>query len=139
MELKDLDFYFKKKKFPEMSDQGRVTLRFLKKGATLTIIFRVDQGPADKNPTLDEGEVHFQIDKLDIQFDKGSLKHNILVPMATNMMKNKIQLQIEREVEAKMKNLVKKIGEQLTGLLVQINRPIKSGFDKVKEFVKDSV
>jgi len=55
------------------------------------------------------------------------------------MMKNKIQLQIEREVESRMKNLVNTIEDQLTGSLMQINRPIMSGFEKVREFVKESV
>jgi len=122
-----------------MSDRGRVTLRLTGNGATLKMIFRVEQGPEDKSPNLEDGEIHFQIDKLDIRFDKASLKHDILVPMATGMMKNKIQLQIEREVESKMKNLVKTIGDQLTGSLMQINRPIMSGFEKVREFVKESV
>jgi len=40
-ELKDLEFYYKKKKFPEMSDRGRVTVRLTGNGATLKMIFRV--------------------------------------------------------------------------------------------------
>jgi len=91
-ELKNMDFFYHKKTFPEMTEQGRVTLRLTGDGATLKMIFQVKQGPEDKVPKLGEGEVHFQIHTMDIEFDKESLKHDILVPMLTGMMKNQIQI-----------------------------------------------
>jgi len=137
-ELKNLEFYYKKKTFPEMVEQGRVTIRLTGDGATLKVIFRVNQGPEDKVPQLGDGEAHFHIHNLDIEFDKDSLKHNILFPMLTNMMKNQIQRQIENEVELNLKKLVKTIGDQLTATMVQVNRPFMVGFDKVRGLMKES-
>jgi len=137
-ELKNLEFYYKKKTFPEMTEQGRVTLRLTGDGATLQMIFRVDQGPEDKVPVLGDGEVHFQIHKMNIEFDKDSLKHNILVPMLTNLMKNQIQLQIEKDVEANLEKFVKTIGDQLTESMVKVNRPFMTGFNKMRGIIKET-
>jgi len=137
-ELKNLEFYYKKKTFPEMKEQGRVTLRLTGDGATLQMIFRVDQGPEDKVPVLGDGEVHFQIHKMNIEFDKDSLKHNILVPMLTNLMKNQIQLQIEKDVEANLEKFVKTIGDQLTESMVKVNRPFMTGFNKMRGIIKET-
>jgi len=95
-------------------------------------------GLEDKVPQLGDGEAHFHIHNLDIEFDKDSLKHNILFPMLTNMMKNQIQRQIENEVELNLKKLVKTIGDQLTATMVQVNRPFMVGFDKVRGLMKES-
>jgi len=137
-ELKNMDFFYHKKTFPEMTEQGRVTLRLTGDGATLKMIFQVKQGPEDKVPKLGEGEVHFQIHTMDIEFDKESLKHDILVPMLTGMMKNQIQIKIEHEVESSLKNLVKTIGDKLTASMVQINRPFMTGIDKVRGMIKET-
>jgi len=137
-ELKNLEFYYKKKTFPEMKEQGRVTLRLTGDGATLQMVFRVVQGLEDKVPVLGDGEVHFQIHKMNIEFDKDSLKHNILVPMLTNLMKNQIQLQIEKQVEANLKKFVKTIGDQLTESMVQVNRPFMTGLNKMRGIIKET-
>jgi len=137
-ELKNLEFYYKRKTFPELTDSGRVTVCLGGNGATLTIIFRVEQNPTDKHPNLTHGEAHFHIHKLDIEFDKGSLSHSILIPMITNMFKKKIQSQIETEVEAKLGQFVQSIGDQLTEALVTINRPLLTGFDTVRGLIKET-
>jgi len=137
-ELKNMEFFYHKKTFPEMTEHGRVTLRLTGDGATLKMIFEIKQDLEDKVPKLEEGEVHFQIHKMDIEFDKGSLNHDILVPMLTTMMKNQIQLQIENEIESSLKILVKTIGDQLTASIVQINRPFMTGFDKVRGMIKET-
>jgi len=135
-ELKNLDFFYERKTFPSITDGGRATLRLGGDGATLTLIFNVLQGPNDPSPRLDEGEVHFNIHQLDILYDKGTLKHDILVPFMTNMWKQQIRLEIEREVEKSIFNLMKPIGEQLTNTLGQINRPILSGVSQVRGVIK---
>jgi len=48
-ELKDIEFYYKKKTFPEFEDSGRVTSRIKGEGANLTITYNVEQGEKDKN------------------------------------------------------------------------------------------
>jgi len=91
-----------------------------------------------KVPRLAEGEVNFNIHQLDIEYDKDSLKHDILVPLVTSVFKQQIQVEIEREVEKSFKKLMKPIGDRLIDALSQVNRPILSGVSKVREVVKGS-
>jgi len=123
-ELKDLDFYFKSKGFWSMSDSGRVNVRLGGEGATLSLILNVDQGVTDKFPKFGRGEAQFIIHKLDINFDKSSMKHPTILPFLTNMAKKKIQNQVEVEVEKIMTKLLKKIGDQMTLALSRVNRPL---------------
>jgi len=87
-ELKNLDFFYEKKTVPTLTEGGRVTLRLGGDGATLSFIFEVQQNKEDKVPRLVEGEVHFNIHQLDIEFDKESLKYDVLVPIVTTMFKH---------------------------------------------------
>jgi len=135
-ELKNLDFYYERKSFPALADSGRATLRLSGDGATLTLIFQIIQNPEDEVPRLGEGEVHFNIHQLDILYESGSLRHSILIPIMTNLWKQQIRLEIEREVEKSILNLMKPIGEQLSSTLGQINRPILTGMSKVREVIK---
>jgi len=137
-ELKNLSFYYQKKTFPTLTESGRATLRLSGDGASLTMIFQVVQNPEDKVPRLGEGEVYFNIHQLEILYDKGTLKHDILVPMVTGMFKQQIQLEIEREIERNILKLMKPIGEQLSNALAQINRPILAGMSKVRKVIKGS-
>jgi len=137
-ELKNLDFFYEKKTTPTLTEGGRVTLRLGGDGATLSFIFEIEQNPEDKVPRLAEGEVHFNIHQLDIEYDKESLKHDVLVPMVTAVFKQQIQTEIEREIEKSFKKLMKPIGEQLMGALSKVNRPILSGVNKVRDVVKGS-
>jgi len=137
-ELKNLDFYYEKKTMPTLTEGGRVTLRLGGDGATLSFTFEVEQNQEDKVPRLVEGEVHFNIHKLDIEFDKESLKHDVLVPIMTTMFKQQIQTEIEGGVERSFKKMMKPIGEQLMGALSKVNRPILSGVSKVRDVVKGS-
>jgi len=137
-ELKNLDFFYEKKTIPTLTEGGRVTLRLGGDGATLSFTFEVQQGPEDKVPRLAEGEVNFNIHQLDIEYDKDSLKHEILVPLVTSVFKQQIKVEMEREVEKSFKKLMKPIGDRLMDALSQVNRPILSGVSKVREVVKGS-
>jgi len=137
-EIKNLDFYFKKKTFPELIEHGRMTICLGGEGASLTMIFRVEQGPEDKFPKLGTGQAHFMINKLSIKFDKVTLKHDILVPIITNMFKKWIIHHVETAVEQNMSHFVQSIGDQLTKVLVHINRPFFSRLAKIREIIKDS-
>jgi len=137
-ELKNLEFYYEKKSFPSFTESGRVTLRLGGNGAFLTMIFEVIQNPEDQKPRLSEGEVHFIIHQLDIIYDKGTLKHDILVPFISHMWKQQIRLEIEREVEKSIYSLMKPIGEQLSNALSQIKRPILKGMSQVRDVIKGS-
>jgi len=137
-ELKNLEFYYERKTFPSITESGRATLRIGGNGAFLTMIFEVIQNPEDQTPRLSEGEVHFIIHQLDILYDKGTLNHDILVPFMTNMWKQQIRTEIEKEVEKSVFNLMKPIGEQLSNTLSQINRPILKGVSQVRSVIKGS-
>jgi len=124
-ELKDLDFYFKRKIGPVgVSESGRVTIRIGGIGAMLTLILNIDQGLADRHPIFGGGQAQFIIHKLDISFDRGSLKHPSLSPFLANAAKKTIQDRVEAEVERTVTRLLHKLGEQMTLAISQVNRPL---------------
>jgi hypothetical protein len=123
-EYKVLDFYYKRKSFPEISDSGKVSVRLGgSHGATLKLIFRVVQTPSDKVPKFQEGTSSFYIEKLDIKFDKSTIHHNVLLPVITQLFKATIQQQIEAEVERSLNKLIIKLGDQLNIALSQYYQP----------------
>jgi len=136
-ELKDMDFFYKRKTFPEMSESGRFSIRFGgPEGATLKLYFKVEQNASDPIPQFKEGFASFDIDVFDISFDKSSIHHDVLLPVITSMFKAQIQQQIESEVENSLNSLIGGLGEQLTAALTTVNRPLMSGIDKVREVIK---
>jgi hypothetical protein len=136
-ELKDMDFFYKRKTFPEMSESGRFSIRFGgPNGATLKLYFKVEQNVSDPIPQFKEGFASFDIDVFDISFDKSSIHHDVLVPVITSMFKAQIQQQIEAEVENSLSSLIGGLGEQLSAALTQVNRPLMSGVDQVRKVIK---
>jgi len=122
-----------------MSDSGRVTVRLGgSKGATLTLNFRVSQSPTDPIPRFRKGVASFDIQQLDIDFDKQSLHHNVLLPVVGKLFKSQIKRQIETEVERNLNKLINGLGERLTEQLVQANRPISSKLDRIRDAVKST-
>jgi len=117
-ELKDLWFYFRRKTFPKVEEQGRVTVRLSGKGAVLTMTFNVKQESADKHLKFSDGSADFDIHKLDIDFDKSTLKHDILVPMLTGMFKGSIITGIEKGVERQLTKSINDVGARVTELLL---------------------
>jgi len=137
-ELKNMTFWYKKKTFPELTDSGVVSFRIGGEGARLKMVFTVEQHTGDKHPRLTEGYADFHIRHMDINFDKATLTHDVLLPMMTNMWKLQIQTQIERAVEKSLTNVVQKLSEQLTTSLGQVNRPFLSGLEDARKAVKKS-
>jgi hypothetical protein len=135
-ELKDMKFYYKKKTFPELMDSGIVTFRIGgEQGARLNLVFTIDQRLGDV-PRLVDGYADFHIRQMDIEFDKSTLTHDVLVPMLTTMFKLQIQVHIEKLVENALSPVVQKLNEQLTQTLNAINRPFLGGIEKAKEAIK---
>jgi len=136
-ELKDIDFYYKKKTFPELEDKGRVTFRIKgHTGANLTLSFKVEQKPEDKLPRILEGTANFEISDLDIEFDTSTIHHTVLVPMLTKMFKLQIKLQLEKEVEKNLKGWMDKLGNLIMNTIVQTNRPFLSGLEATRKAMK---
>jgi len=131
-ELKDVDFYFHKKSFPEMTESGRFTLRLGGDGASLVITFNIEQTAGDPQPRLTNGTADFHIHKMDIDFDKSSLKHSVLVPMTTGLFKSRIHRTIESGVENNLQKMIDNVGVRLTESLAQVNRPLVSRLEAVK-------
>jgi hypothetical protein len=86
-EIKNIQFYFKRKTFPALSDSGLVTFRIPENGANLSIYFTIEDRHGEHKPRLTEGYADFTIRKMDIEFDKSTLKHDVLLPMTTTIMK----------------------------------------------------
>ena len=137
-ELKNMNFWYKKKTFPALTDSGVVTFRIGGAGARLKLVFTVEQLTEDKHPRLTEGYADFHIHHMDINFDKSTLTHDVLLPMMTNMWKLQVQNQIERIVEKNLTNVVQKLSEQLTTTLGQVNRPFLGGLEQARKAVKKS-
>jgi hypothetical protein len=137
-ELKNVEFYYKKKTFPELEDSGRVTFRVKGEGARLRLTYNIVQKPEDKVPRVMEGTASFDISDLDIIFDTSTLKHDVLVPMLTNMFKLQIKLQIEYQVENNLKGFMKNLGEMISNSILQTNRPFLSGLEQARKAVKSS-
>jgi hypothetical protein len=137
-ELKNLKFWYKKKTFPELTDSGVVTIRIGGDGARLNIVFTVDQNREDNRPRLTEGYADFHIRHMDIEFDKSTLKHDVLVPMMTTLFKQQIQSQIEKIVEHNLTSAIQKLGEQLTQTLSEVNRPFLGGLETARKALKQS-
>jgi hypothetical protein len=134
-ELKNLEFFYHKKTFPELTEQGRATVRIGGAGATLKLVFAVQQNADDKVPKLTEGYADFHISKMEIDFDKKSLTHDILVPLMTGMWNLQIQAQIEKAVEDNLTSIINNIADKLTSSLVAINRPFMAGVDQLRDVV----
>jgi len=135
-EVKNLEFYYQKKTFPQFTEQGRATLRLPGEGASLRIKYFVKQTEGQVIPVFHQGKVDFQIHNFELDFDKKTLDHDILVPLITAMFKNQLQRRIENAVESNLGGLVNNIGEKLTAALTQINRPLMSGMDQFKKTIK---
>lgn len=133
-EFQDVEFYFKKKTFPELSDQGRVTFRV--KNAKLVLNYKVVQSSLENITSIMEGYADFNINDMEIVFDKSSIKHDVLLPMLTKMFKKRIRSQIERQVESNLTGFMMKLGDLLTGSITKINRPFLSGIDAARKAVK---
>jgi len=137
-ELKDLQFYFKKKTFPEFEEHGKVTFRIKGNGAKLAFTFNLDQGPKDMIPKITDGHACFDISDLDFDFDKSTLKHDLLVPLVTKLFKLAIRNQIEKQVEINLSEFTQKLGDLLTEKLAEINRPFLNQLESAKKVVKSS-
>jgi hypothetical protein len=137
-ELKDVEFYYKKKTFPELEDSGRVTFRVTGNGAKLRLTYNVVQNTEDQFPRINEGKAFFDISGLEIEFDTKTLKHPVLVPMLGQMFKQQIKLQIEDQVEKNLTGWMNKLGDMVASSITQTNRPFVSGFEAARKVFKSS-
>jgi len=137
-QVKDMEFFFQRKSFPALSEHGRVTILLGGAGASMTMVFRITQGLNEAFPRFVDGKADFNISKLDVQFDKSTLKHNVLVPLMTNMMKGQIKKNIETEVERNVSKMLNSIGDKLTDALIQVNRPLMTGIGNFRQTMKGS-
>jgi len=133
-----MSFFYKKKTFPVLMDSGLVSFRIGGDGARLMLIFNLEKLRDDTQPRLTEGYADFHIRQLDIEFDKSSLSHDVLLPMMTNLSKLEIQKEIEKVVENNLTNVIQKLGDQLTQALSEVNRPFLNGLESAKETLKNS-
>jgi hypothetical protein len=137
-EIKDVEFFYKKKTFPELEDSGRVTFRVKGNGAKLRLTYNVVQKPEDKAPRIMDGHAFFDISNLELEFDTKTLKHPVLVPMLGQMFKLQIKTQIEYQVEKNLTQWMNKLGEMIGNSITETNRPFVSGFEAARKVFKSS-
>jgi len=138
IELKDVQFYFKKKTFPELEDTGRVTFRIKGKGADLTLTYNVVQNLEDKFAKIIKGKADFDIADMDIEIDTSTVQHTVLIPLITKLFKSYIKTQIEKEVEKNLKSWIDKLGDLMTSIINQTNRSFLSGLQSATKIIKCS-
>jgi len=134
-EIKDIKFNYTRKQFPKMEESGLATLRIGGQGATLTITFQVDQKIGDTVARFSASHVDFNIDQMDIDFNRSTLTHDILVPMITGVYKRNLIHAIERAVEKNLGGFVNDIGPRLSEAVVGTQQH----FTKQVESMTDSV
>jgi len=137
-EIKDVKFWFRKKTVPTIEDSGKVTFRIKGNGARLKLTYNVEQRAEDKAPRIVQGYATFDISDFDIEFDKTTIKHDILLPMFSNMFKLTIKQQIEKSVEENMNGFMSTLGHLMTSSISQVNRPFLSGLDLARKAVKST-
>jgi hypothetical protein len=135
-ELKEMKFFYKKKTFPEITDNGIVSLRIVGDGAQLNINFTIEQNSGDPHPRLVKGYADFHIRKMDIELDKTTLQHDVVLPILTTIFKQQIQLEIEKVVETTLTKIIQGLGDQLTDTLSDINQPFFIGLETAKNALK---
>jgi hypothetical protein len=135
-ELKDIEFFYKKKTFPTFEDHGRVTFRIKGDGSKLTFTYKLVQDPQDNVPKIREGYTSFNISDMSIEFNTSTLDHPVMVPMMTTIFKTQIRRQIETKVESNLNGFIGKLREMITLSLSEMNRPFLSGIDRAKKAVK---
>jgi len=122
--------------FPEISDSGLVTLRVGGEGAVLNINLTIAQFPGETKPQYIEGNANLNIRNMEIEFDKSTLKHDLLIPMMTSLFKQQIQQVIERNVQNNLTRVIQKLGQRLTQALGDINSPFFNGLEKASKVLK---
>jgi hypothetical protein len=137
-EIKDVEFFYLKKSFPHFEEHGKATFRIKGEGAKLTFTYTLDQTPNDILPKITRGHASFDISDMSIDFDKSSLKHDILIPIITKLFKVIIEQQIEKEVEKNLTGFIQKLGDMITKSLHEINKPFLSTLEQAKTVVKSS-
>jgi len=132
-----MKFAFKKKTFPEISDRGLVTVRIGGDGAVLNLNFIIDQYPGETKPQFIEGNANLNIrNNLEIEFDKSTIKHDLLIPMMISLFKQQIQQVIERVVQNNLTRVVHRMGQRLTQTLGDLNSPFFNGLEMANQVIK---
>jgi len=137
-ELKDMEFYFKTKKWPGVSDRGRVSVRIFGQGARLKLIFRIVQDKHDNVPRLSHGSVQFKIREMEMKLDKSTLKHDVLLPMVKKLFRRTIQHKVEKEIESSLASLIQKLADNLSFILLNMNKKMAPQLESAREIVKNS-
>jgi hypothetical protein len=137
-ELKNVSFWYSKKTIPVITDSGLVTFRIIGNGARLRLTYNVVQGPEDKFPRVVKGKADFDISDMEIEFDKTTIKHDILLPMITQMFKLQIKAQMECAVEKNLNGFLEKLGNLMTETIGTMNRPFLSGLEFARKAVKST-
>jgi hypothetical protein len=135
-EIKDIKFYYKRLQFPQMEESGLVTFRIGGRGANLTMGFRVDQLPGETMPKFTAGQVNFSISDMDIEFDKSTLTHDVLVPMVTSLWKRNLIHAIERAVEKNLSGVINDIGKRLSEAIVGFEPRLAQQLNWMNDTVK---
>jgi len=136
-EIKDVKFYFKRKEFPKVADSGLATIRIGGKGAELKITFDVEQKAGERAAIFtSSGKVDFNIGTMDIDVNKDTINHDILIPMVIGLFKRNIISAIERGVEKNLTNVINDVGLKLSEALL---RQSETGFTRQLEQMTQSV
>jgi hypothetical protein len=136
-ELKDVDFFYRKKTFPAQTDSGLVTFRG-NKGAKLVITYNVAQDTEYRITRITDGFVSFHISDMDIEFDKSTMKEDVWASRLTKIFQTEVIKQIEYHVETNLNGFMIKLGDLLMNTIASSNRPCLSAIDAARQAAKSA-
>jgi len=139
--FKNVKFWYHKKSFPSITDNGVATITFGGEGISLRAVWTVDiRGSKPANARL--AMTKCNIDSMDINVDGEKTKHNILdtllAPLVSGIIKTRIANGIEDYITSQMEGVNQAVNtffsiRPMESLTDRANDALQYGFEKMQE------
>jgi hypothetical protein len=110
-----INFWFKRKTFPKMEDQGTANVLVEGSGVTLRVVLDLNNSSA--TPSFKVARVYVDIDKLKIDITQA--KHDVILNMATGLFSARIKHMVEKTIEKKINTIFRKIETGFNDLMTR--------------------
>lgn len=117
-QLRNVKFFFKRKSFPRLSDEGTVDVDVKGKGASLKLWMYMDQLSA--YPQFSAYSVQFILKGFDLHFRKDT-KHTFLLNTGTKFFRAPLEKRIEAAVTEKIEGIMDTLLIRLNQYLMRLN------------------
>jgi hypothetical protein len=110
-----INFWFRRKTFPKMEDQGTANVLLEGNGVTLRVVLDLNNSSA--TPSFKVARVYVDIDKLKIDITQA--KHDVLLNMFTGLFSARIKHMVEKTIERKINTIFRKIETGFNDLMAR--------------------